>query len=497
MSKIVGEILTFPSGNENIKLRVFGDEFYARRESLDGYTAIYDNNLEKYCYAKLDNGKLVSTGEKINGPIPSGITPHLKEVPEVIKEKFQQQYENSGYSNIEDINLKKNTDDGVNKTKGDNKGLLTGDRSSEGKVLGLTILVEFSDVSTTVTSQDVEQMLNGENYNENGNYCSVKKYFNIMSNEKLEYSNHVIGPIKLPHNRDYYMNAPFPFVEEAMNIVVNDLKIDLSIYDSKRRGIVDAINFLYAGQTVYQGKLWPHNSYFSKDYNGIKTGFYMLSSLGRNVSDISIGTFCHETGHLLCRFPDLYDYGNRDGDYIDSEGIGVYCLMGSGNHLNKGRTPSPICAYLRDLVGWCDKEINLNNKGSYTIKHGDYNTVNKYNTSKENEYFIVENRASFDLDSYLPSSGLAIYHCDIKGSNEWQEDNLAYHYQCALLQSDRNLDLERNVNNGDKGDLFGQGNGIVLSNSTIPSSKEWDGSDSGFIISNTSEPNINIKIEVL
>lgn len=73
-------------------------------------------------------------------------------------------------------------------------------------------------------------------------------------------------------------------------------------------------------------------------------------------------------GHLLCRFPDMYDYGRRDGDFEESHGIGVYCLMGSGNHLNRGRTPSPVCGYLRDLIGWADNQVILSNVGTFEIQ---------------------------------------------------------------------------------------------------------------------------------
>ncbi|AGF54787.1 secreted metalloprotease [Clostridium phage HM T] len=494
MSNILDEILTFQSGDEEIKLRVFGDEFYARRESLDGYTAIYDPRLDKYCYAKLENGELVSTGKSITGEIPEGVTPHLKESTEVRKEKFEKNYSNSGYSNIEDIDLKKNTNDNVERTKTESDGLLAGRKRNNGKIKGLTVIVEFADISTNITPYDVEQMLNGENYNRNGNYCSVNKYFKTVSDGKLDYSNDVIGPIKLSHRRNYYINESF--IDEVMNIVVNNLNIDLSIYDSLKEGIVDAVNFLYAGETVYEGALWPHNSYKSIEFNDIKTGFYMLSSVGKDVDNMSIGTFCHESGHLLCRFADLYDYGKRDGDNIKSKGLSIYCLMGSGNHLNNGRTPSPICAYLRDLADWCDNKANLNEAGSYIAKHGEYNTVMKYKTSKPDEYFIIENRATFDLDKYLPSSGLAIYHCDKNGSNEWQQGTPEQHYQCALLQADGKRDLERDVNYGDKGDLFGERSGITVSNNTNPSSKEWDGSDSGFVISNITKPDINIQFKI-
>ena len=54
MSLLLGEIRSFPQGNgPDIQLKVFGDEFYARYENRDGYSAIYDTNLEKYCYAVL------------------------------------------------------------------------------------------------------------------------------------------------------------------------------------------------------------------------------------------------------------------------------------------------------------------------------------------------------------------------------------------------------------------------------------------------------------
>ncbi len=106
-------------------------------------------------------------------------------------------------------------------------------------------------------------------------------------------------------------------------------------------------------------------------HGNLQTHFYMLTSMGRRAVDLSIGTFCHESGHLLCRFPDLYDYGRRDGDDIKSRGIGRYCLMGGGNHLNNGRTPSPVCAYLRDLVGWADNEVLLDGPGQHMANHAE------------------------------------------------------------------------------------------------------------------------------
>ena len=142
--------------------------------------------------------------------------------------------------------------------------------------------------------------------------------------------------------------------------------------------------------------------------------------------------------------------------------------MGSGNHNDNGRSPSPVCAYLRDLAGWCDNEIDLSTAAAVEARHGDYNTVMKFRTSKPNEYFLVENRSRIGLDRGLPASGLAVYHCDTLGSNELQQGTAAKHYQCALLQADGRRDLELDANQGDGDDLFGAIQGVALSATSTP-----------------------------
>ena len=371
------------------------------------------------------------------------------------------------------------------RTFGPNQGLLEGRVLSTGSVRGLTILVNFQDVTSTVARADVDDMLNGANYTRNGNICSAREYFHQVSSGKLDYTNVVVGPYQLSRNRQFYVTNLL--IKEALDLAVAD-GLDLKQFDSRNDNVIDALNVLYAGQTQYTGELWPHNYTIDLRYGSMRTDLYLLTSLGRSPADLSIGTFCHENGHLLCRFPDMYDYGERDGDTAPSAGIGSYCLMGSGNHNDFGRSPSPVSAYLRDLAGWCDNEIDLSVAGSFNAEHGDYNTVMKFRSSKPNEYFLVENRSKTGLDRGLPASGLAVYHCDITGSNELQQGTATKHYQCALLQADGHRDLEMNVNQGDGTDLFGAIAGTALSADTSPNSREWDGRDSGLVISGITGP---------
>ena len=481
MSNLNGQtILCGQSTEKDIELVIFGDEYYARYETKDGYTVIYDTGVGAYCFVALHQGHFVSTGSKVGKPIPPGISRHLKEHPNVRNEKFEIRYRQLQPT-------ERQLPSNIVRTMGPDGGLLEGRKLTHGEVKGLTVLVNFKDIKTNIKLADVDTMLNGSNYNANGNYCSAREYFEIVSSGKLKYTNKVVGPVQLRHSRSYYINRLL--VEEALDLARAELSnegLDLKDFDSRGEGIVDALNILYAGQTQYSKNLWPHNSVKTLHRDNVRTHFYLLTSLGREKVDLNIGTFCHENGHLLCRFPDLYDYGGRDGDSEESEGIGRYCLMGSGNHNNRGRTPSPVNAYLRDLAGWTENEISLNSPGQVNAVHGDYSTVIKYKTDRSNEYFIIENRTKQELDGGLPDSGLAVYHCDTLGSNEWQDGTRTRHYQCAVLQADGHLDLENNINRGDGDDLFPETTGVALSNSTTPNTREWDGSDSGLIISDIS-----------
>jgi subtilisin-like proprotein convertase family protein len=59
---------------------------------------------------------------------------------------------------------------------------------------------------------------------------------------------------------------------------------------------------------------------------------------------------------------------------------------------------------------------------------------------------------------------------------------------------DGRRDLEDNMNQGDGSDLFGPVNGVALSSTSRPHTREWDGRESGFVLSNTLGTGANITL---
>lgn len=492
MSGIFGDTLTFSQEEGgDVQLVAFGDDKYARYENLDGYSVTYDAERGAYCYAETDSAgaerRFVSSGILISEPPPEGLPRHLREGQLYRREVFMGRAlegipeEEQAETNPETL-----------LTFGPAKGLLPGFALTKGDVQGLTILVDFPDTPTDVTVDDVSALLNSPNFTANGNHCSVKEYFRTMSTGKLRFTNTVVGPLRMSRPRLAYglVQHRGKLVPEALQAAL-DAGVDFSRFDSLDRGVVDSICIMYAGRTEFREDLWPHNSRFPAQIGDVRSDLYTITSIGETAADLSIGTFCHESGHLLCRWPDLYDYGTveREGDDFTSEGMGSYCAMASGNNLGDGFLPSAVCVYLRRLVDWT-QDVDISEPGSYEARQGEYDKALIYHNPRRRnvEYYLIENRSRLGFDSRLTSSGLAVYHCDVKGSNEFQQGNQVHHYQCALLQADGHMDLETGQNGGDGGDLYGPSPGTAVSHSSRPASLWWDGSEAGLTISQIGPP---------
>lgn len=93
MSAIFGELMSFDQENgPEVKLKVFGDEFYARYETEEGYTAIYDEDLGLFTYAHLKAGRFISSGLDLSRSPPPDLEKHLEESDEVRLDKAAKRF---------------------------------------------------------------------------------------------------------------------------------------------------------------------------------------------------------------------------------------------------------------------------------------------------------------------------------------------------------------------------------------------------------------------
>ncbi len=198
-----------------------------------------------------------------------------------------------------------------------------------------------------------------------------------------------------------------------------------------------------------------------------------------------VGLLAHEMGHSL-GLPDHYNEAKRDE-------AGVWCLMGTGDIVIKEPSyPNHICAPHKEQLGWIQPT---------NIQAGMSRIINEIENSGESlklwengnpttEYFIVENRnnqQSNHYDTFLPASGLLIWHVDsteIKGGNN---------QGIALEQADN----EGYKGVGNAGDVFSANtNANFLQTETSPNSRSNEGDITGVSVANISAPGPTMAAEI-
>ena len=348
-----------------------------------------------------------------------------------------------------------------------------------GSYVGLCLLIRFPDVPDTIPSTEVAQFCNAAGYTGFGNNGSVRDYFRAVSDGRLDYTNVVTEYLTSKYPRDHYTDPSVDFGTRARQLIREGLKrlktqgFDFSQLTADAQGYVRALNVFYAGPTVndWSQGLWPHSSALDEPFVVSSTRLfsdYQITNIG---SELTLRTFCHENGHMVCDFPDLYDYG------YESNGVGDFCLMcGGGSDTN----PVQVSAYLKNQAGWTSRISEASPGTTVSLEAG----INDFliHRRSRTEYFIVENRQRAGRDAALPDTGIAIWHADETGSNDNEAMTPSEHYECSLEQADGHFDLERMGNSGDAGDLFAGPGRRTFGAATAPSSRWWDGTPSGLEI---------------
>ncbi len=453
-----------------ISVRVWGDEFYRIVESMDGYTLTLEPDTERTTYARLspDGNELLSTGVPMQTVKPGylDLERHVRIRQSAVMEKVA-----AARARLEEekplvLGSLRNKDVAV-------------EPPNNGDVEGIVLLVDFSDQPGTILPSEIDDYCNLAGFNDYGNNGSVYDYFYDVSDGNLSYTNFVpTSYYRAEEPKSWYDESSVPCCNRARTLVREALEdldgqdFDFSQYDSNGDGLVDAVNVLYAGTRngPWSYGLWPHSGWISFSADGVSTGRYQITDIG---SQLRLRTFCHENGHMICYWPDLYDYG------YESTGVGNFCLMCYGA---SDTNPAEPCAYMKYVAGWADTTILTGSQLGLSAPSG-VNTIFKYERpAAPNEYYLIENRQKTGRDTYIPDHGLAIWHIDEYGSNDWEDMTPQYHYLVTLVQADGDWDLEHGYNYGDSTDLWAAPYYPECTPETYPDTDWWDGSESGLYV---------------
>lgn len=485
-----------------VEIRVFGDEFYARTENADGYTLVFTDDTYSYAELSADGKCLVSTGVLANQPAPVGLAKHLdlpnEEIREIARTNSAKLNDNSDKRWSKRIEARRKirlADTGASFSKAEVEAAKVDAAPVTGNQVGLTILVQFpNDPSTSgadpidfpTDRAKIERFSNKSGYTENGNTGSVRDYFSDQSLGNLTYTQVVTPIVTLPQARDYYNYSDYPnnrnlqdpqvggsqLINDAIAILKSQ-NFDFTSLSVDDDDNAIATNVFFAGPDSgrWAQGLWPHSSRMTPEISVGTPGKPVILSRYQitNIATASpvIGTFCHENGHLLLGYPDIYD--------TVGEGVGEHCLMGSGNYVNGGKTPAPLNAYFKDLVGWAKiTDVSPTQFLTASLPTTGNVAYRLANPATPTEFFMVENRGSGDKwAQFCDDKGIAIWHVD-----ETISGNIGGpHYGVALMQSDGREDLENGRNRGDDTDFFD----LIspkFTDSTRPSARWWNSSRS-------------------
>jgi len=369
-------------------------------------------------------------------------------------------------------------------------------RQTIGQFVGLTLLIEFPDVVGTIAKPEVEAFCNNQGYNDFGNNGSVRDYFFDVSGQKVDYRNIVAPYYQARNPRAYYTNEKIPQPIRTLELINEALEhhvaagFDFTPLTADDQNYVYALNIFYAGPVIngWSKGLWPHSHHLDQPFalpGGKQIYDYQITDMG---DELTLGTFCHENGHMICDFPDLYDYGSKWA------GVGMFCLMCAGGVGQNKKNPAQVGAYLRHSAGWAASEVPMNVGDSVTLDAGQNECA--ILRLSETEYYVVENREQSGRDALLPSAGLAVWHVDETGSNSNEPMTPTKRHECALLQADGRSDLEHNFGLGDAGDLFHAGGNDQIGNATNPPLRWWNGQGAGVSITEISAagPSMTFKV---
>ena len=470
-----------------IRLRGWGNQYHAVFETPDGYTVTRDPVTGAYEVAQLSADGLalepaVARSGALNGRVvgqPRGLRVRRESSAAAARDAALQQAGRRCEQRRQERRERLRAMRSMAAAGG--PLLAPPQRQTVGDFIGLCLLIDFADAPATIARDEVERFCNEPGYNGFGNHGSVFDFFRDNSIGRCRYTNVVAPYYRALQPKTYYTDATVAQPRRALELINEALAhhkangFDFSRLTTDTQGFVYAMSVYYAGPVTnnWAEGLWPHAHHLGSPallLPGRSVFDYQFTAMG---AELELGTFCHENGHMLCDYPDLYDYG------YESSGVGDFCLMCSGNNANE-KNPVQVSAYLKRMSGWARNVTVLEHDRQVSLDAGS-NDMAIFSRGGR-EYFLIENRQRTGRDAALPGSGLAIWHIDEDGDNSHEHMTGANHYELSLEQADGQFQLERLARQtGDAVDLYA-GAAARFADNSVPSSKWWNGTASNLVI---------------
>jgi M6 family metalloprotease-like protein len=475
---------TQPNGEE-ITLIPMGDEYIHWTETLDGYTLLVNSNFY-YCYAQLNASGDLEPSHFVATEIHNRTQEVSEWLQTIDKKLFFSDEQVYYYMQLREIN-EIEADRSSNRTIGVNKVPI--------------LLIQFPDRQYVKTAEDFDMLFNQINYFENGNKGSFKDFFLEASYNKLEVQSSIFGPFTLDYPLDpyYYPESKWWIFAQHSIQKAAAAGVDFSPFTVNGNQI-EGIYLIYAGfdQSVLPNskRIWAHAQLsFNYSYGGFLFKRYAASSelegnIGSTLS--TIGTFCHEYGHVLGA-KDYYDTNYQIGG--EYEGTGYWDLQASGSHNGYGKrpaTPNPRSKIY--TYGWATAiELNTPQKCTIPVSRIYDNAYFRINTQEPNQYFLIENKKLDGFDENIPGKNLLIYKCTEtyetstpypQNTTSWQRFYpVAANAQVAVPEAGTNKQSQYGSINSSTC-TWPQTNKTAFNDASIPGMVTWSGASVGKPITN-------------
>jgi M6 family metalloprotease-like protein len=497
-----------------------GDEFQSVFETPDGYTAVFNSDTLSHQYARLstDGESLLASGLDVGKGDPAriGLTKHLRIRPESamrqLREKRMAWEQKTGLAQRW-ATMKAGTSAQKNNVAAAPTSAITGAR------IGIVIPICFKDSPADNEIKPTMEEIRGYY---NGDMGSIKTFFLDNSNGLLNITHNVTTKwIRVSREKAYYDDRTKKYsvqgkllIDEALDLLLKNPS-EYGLSDMIRNvttdgdGNIDSVSIIYYGvsQNIDDKALYPHQS--SRDEpaslgSGKKIKNYAFTDCGKS---FNLATMCHEIGHMVCNFPDLYRNSIVEGGDRLS-GVGAFCIMGLGDEQSE-LTPTQFCAYLKYKAGWAtavkpSEPVTLDALRGSGTRYNQFLRFPRGGLESAKEYFLVENRNKSGWDQYLPGSGIVIYYVDEDGGNLEPKsvNGSTPRYECMVMEADGDFSLLSNVKEwGQANDFFFKGNSSsvytnIFSDNSSPNSKWRDGTVSGLKITDFSEIGTSMTLRI-